>query len=619
VKMDWGSPEARARRVFLLLLAALAALVGRTGFIQVVEGDEYAARAHRQHFRRIRVPAPRGRILDRNGRALAASYHAVSVAADPQEVDDVHVFAARVAFLLGEPEAAQEFAARLGAMKKAGKRFVYLRRRLDRERVRRLAEDRPAGLDLREEPRREYPHGAAAAALVGVVGVDEDGGCVGLTGLERQFDALLTGEDGSCSVFRSGTSERLHLFPERARPARPGADVRTTIDIALQQVVEQELDDVCTRFRPDTCCAIALDPRNGEVLALASRPGFDPLDFPRVGAAALNISAIQSSYEHGSTIKPLVMAWALSRGAVHLGQEFDCGPGHKFFGRRLLHDVKPNGVLDLEHILIKSSNIGIAQVGLALGIDETYGLFRRLGLGRATGIEFSGEQTGSIPARADWTENYVLVSAAMGRQLPLTPLQLVTAYAALVNGGFLHRPTLVRGAPRPAPVRVGFTDEALHFVREAMVKVVEEGTAKRARVPGLRIGGKTGSAERYPIGRNGYVSSVVGFAPADAPELVVLVLADNPQRERPDVKPYGGVVAAPAVGNIFRRGLPLLRDKGNSISAPAESGVRQYESSKEMVRVAAVNSSSVYVGKRTLPAEGRNPDSVGASSCRSVR
>jgi len=613
------TPARRARAMAILLLALLVLLVGRAGWIQLVRGEELAERAERQHFTELVVPAPRGRILDRHGRPLAASHHARTVAADPQLIDDVDGFAVRVAFLLDEAEAAREIAALIAERKQEGRRFVYLRRRVDRDRTDRLATAGLEGLILQEEPRREHPHGRAAAAVLGVVGADDDGHIVGLTGLERLYDATLRGQDGQCRLFRSGKRECLNFYPEHSVPAVPGRDLATTLDITIQQIVEDALDDLDAHHAPRASCAVVLDPWTGEVLAMAGRPALDPDRFPAVGEDSLRIPAVQFTYEPGSTFKPLIMSGALSRGAVHTGEVVDCGHGLRFFGGRRLTDVHPYGSLELADILVKSSNIGIATVGQALGCDDAFSLVNALGFGRRTGIELEGEQAGKVTPRKDWHENYTLVSVSMGHEIAVTPIQLAAAYCALLNGGRLFRPTLLRSGPRPEPRVLDLDASALAYVRGAMERVVGEGTARRARVDGLRVGGKTGTSEKYPEGSHRYFSSFVGFAPVDDPRLVVLVVADEPEA-RDGLRPYGGVVAAPVVGEILRRSVPLL-ESDESFALP-ESGVRHNKKSVsrqgKVKRVAAVHRSSVSAGERDFPVEGRNPDSVGVNFRRSA-
>lgn len=610
-----GTSELRARRLFQLLLVLLVLLVGRAGYIQLVRGSEYALRAKKQHFLDVEIPAARGRLLDRHGRPLAVSYNARSVACDPQAIADPGEFSTRVAFLLGEPDAAPALAAFIAAKKAEKKRFVYLRRRIDREIAERAEAAGLDGLILREEPRREYPHGRAAAAVIGVVGADAEGRVAGLTGLERIYDERLRGTDGVCHMLRSGRHEALLLYPEHERPARPGRDLATTLDVTLQDIVEEALDGLEKRHHPRAACAIVLEPYSGEILALANRPGFDPSDFPGIDPQCLRLHAVQDAFEPGSTMKPMIVAMALTRGAVRPGQMFDCGPGVKYFGRRRLEDVHANGTLDLEHVLVKSSNIGMAQVGQALGCDEAFLLLGRLGFGKKTGIETTGEEPGRFTERKKWHPNYTLVSVSMGHEVLLTPLQLAMAHAALLNGGYLLRPTLLRDAPPAAPRRLPFDPAALAFVRHAMGQVVEEGTGKQAKVEGVSIGGKTGTAEKYPEGSRRYVASFVGFAPVEAPRLLVLVLADEP-RGVDGIKPYGGVVAAPVAGEILRRALPLI----DEILAPPEPGVRQVSLVTEnegKVRVAAVHRSSVSAGEGDFPVESRNPASGGAESSRS--
>jgi cell division protein FtsI/penicillin-binding protein 2 len=609
-----GANEFRARRLFQGLLLALALLVGRAGYIQLVRGEEFALRARKQHFLDVEIPAARGRILDRHGRALAVSYHARTLAADPQAVEDPGEFGTRVAFLLNDPSAAPALAALVAAKKAEGKRFVYLRRRVDREIAERAEAASVPGLILREEPRREYPHGRAAAAVVGVVGADAEGRVSGLTGIEAIFDARLRGTDGISYVLRSGRHEELRLYPDRERDAVEGADLTLTLDVVLQEIVEEALDGLEKLYHPKSACAIALDPVTGEVLALGNRPALDPAAFPAIDRESLRIRAVQDAFEPGSTLKPLIVATALTRGAVRERQSFDCGPGVKFFGGRRLEDIKPNHVLDLEHVLVKSSNIGMAQVGQALGCDETFRILGALGFGRKTGIEVTGEEPGRITERKKWHPDYTLVSVSMGHEMLVTPIQLAVAHAALLNGGRLVRPTLlVRSAPRP-PRDLSLDPGALAFVRRAMEGVVEEGTGKRALVAGMKIGGKTGTAEKYPEGSRRYVVSFVGFAPAHAPRLLVLVLVDEPQAVD-GIRPRGGVVAAPVVGEIFRRSIPLIEE----ILAPSEPGVRQKlgTETEGKVRVAAVHRSSVWAGEGDSPVSSRNPDSEGVKTGRS--
>ncbi|MHC4953509.1 MAG: peptidoglycan D,D-transpeptidase FtsI family protein [Planctomycetota bacterium] len=631
-----STPGHRARLLFALLLLGLSGLIGRAGYLQLVRGDHFRLRARQQHFHQVEVPPMRGRILDRQGRALVSCYHSRSLAVDAVAAEAAAKqiarrenrevgrwtteWAARFSLALGMPERTAEVATRLRAAVQNKQRFRYLARRLDRDIADRVEATSLPGLVVLEEPRREYPHGHLAAAVIGMVGPDAEGRAHGLSGLERACDDRLRGHAGVSAVQRSGRHEMLHLYPELDQKPRPGRDLITTLDLVVQRIVEEELAALEETFSPEVACAVAMDPRTGDILALAGRPDLDPSEFPRVGKEALRIPAIHLSYEPGSTMKPLIVAGALSHGAVRPNQMFDCGPGYRRFGWRRVHDVRPRGDLDLAGVLIKSSNIGMAQVGLALGVRRTWNHLDRLGFGNETGVRLPGEEQGTLTHVSKWREHEHLISVSFGRAIVVTPLQLATAFSSLVNGGLLVQPRLLapkRGPQTPAARRVGYAPDALAFVRETLVRVVSEGTGRRARVPGVAVGGKTGTSELYPKGSKRYDSSFVAFAPADDPRLVVLVVARDPKKSKTCPRPYGGVVAAPTVGRILRRTLPVLEARMNG--APSESGVRQTVQKDNQVRVAAVQRSSARVGERISPANGRNPDSVGAVLCRSDR
>ncbi len=597
------TPQARARTVFTVLLCMLGLLLARAGYIQLVQGEEYSARAQRMHFTEVSVPAPRGRILDRHGRTLVASYHSCSIAIDPQRVEVSARTALRIASLIDEPGAAASFAKIIETARAKGRRFAYLRRRCDRHHAARVRAAGIAGIDIREEPRREYPHGSMAAALLGVVGTDKHGRIAGLSGLESEHDAKLRGVDGTRSIFRSGRRRHLHLFPDTRVAPRSGSDLHVTIDSRIQQAAEEALDELWQKHSPKSATAIVMDPRTGDILAMAGRPVLDPYAFPAVDKESLRIPATQFVYEPGSTMKPLVVAAAMSAGAVRPGQVFDCGPGVKYFGRRPVRDVRPNHDLDLEGVLVKSSNTGMAQIGQLLGLDPMYRFMRRAGFQSRTGLGLAGEEIGKMTPREKWRENWTLVSVSFGREIMVTPLQLMRAYTGLLNDGAIVHPRLLANDPVRVDGHLDLDPATARFVRRAMQRVVEEGTGRRARIRDIAVGGKTGTTERFPKGSRRYVSSFIGFAPVDDPQLLVLVVADEPQSHKKGIRPYGGVVAAPAVRAILTRSLPLC-------SPSSESGVRHRNNKTRKVRVAAVHRSSVWAEEEDSSARSRNPGSV---------
>jgi len=569
-----GAMDHRARLTAGIVLLGLALLVGRAGYLQVVLGDEFARRARAQHLDTIEEPAPRGRILDRHGRVLAASYHARSLGVNLPLVRDPDLFAARAAFAMGDPSRARELADTIRRKGAEGKRFIFLARRLDREigdALERAQREGGAGdldgMELREEPRRFLPQGRAGAAVIGMLGEDGEG----LSGLERRFDRELRGTPGRKVVLRDGGRRIVDVYPELGVSPARGPDLYTTLDVAIQQVAEAALDEMEASFSPERACAVVLDPKNGEVLALAGRPALDPAAFPGVPPQALAIPAIHLPFEPGSTLKPVLLAAALAEGAVRTDTVVDCGQGAMRFGGRILHDVHAFGPLALRDVLVKSSNIGMAQVGRALGIRRAHDALRAAGFGARTGVELPGENEGSLTPLARWHEDYTLVSVSMGHEIVVTPLQLARALAAIVNGGDLFAPALRLDGPRPPPVHLDAAARSRSFVVEAMVGVVEEGTGRKAGVAGVRVGGKSGTAAGYPKGSGKYVCSFVAFAPADEPRLLALVVAYEPRKPGGGV-PYAATVAAPAAGRILREALALLGIESNE--APPESGVR---------------------------------------------
>jgi len=590
--------EHRLQVAFAVLVIGLLVLLVRTGYMQVFSAEKIALRAHDQHFDLVELDATRGRVYDRHGRILAGSYYGITVAADPQRVEDADLFATRLAFLMGEIDAAPGFAKRIRSRRAAGSRYVVLHRGLDRDAAERLAAARLVGIDLREEARRVYPHENAAIQLLGLFGgAGDPKQRMGLGGLEAQFDSRLRGSDGSRNALmllhrvdgRVKREEHL-LYPERCRPALSGLDLHTTIDVALQQIAEEALDEMQERHSPKRSCAIAMDPRTGEILAMASRPTFKLADWPGVDRESLKVQAIEWCYEPGSTIKPLILAAALSEGVVRPGQQIDCGTsGRHRFGRRLLHDVHAYGVLELADLLVKSSNIGMGQVAQAMGSARLHSWLLAYGFGSRIGLPLSGESAGTVLKLERWKTNYEDVSVGIGYGVAVTPVQLLSAYAAVITDGVLRKPRLLRDADCAVEHRPGraldLSRVERDFVRRAMGRVVAEGSDTLARIPDWPVGGKTGTSKKYPLHLKRYVASFVGFAPVEDPQILVLVAADEPTRKDGGV-PYGRVVAMRAAGRFLRRARPLLESEHEE--ALSRSGVRHVTNPAELVRVAAV-------------------------------
>ncbi len=556
-------------RAVVLTVAIMLLFLGMGGryfHIMVVRHREFRqlARAQLNSTRELR--GIRGSILDRFGRELALTRTLDSVAVDPGMV---------------EPEDRERVARVIAAAVRVDPAFV--RKQLDRDCrfrwIRRLIRNPEVsarlpmldidGLVLRKELGRCYPAGAAASHLVGFAGID--GG--GLAGIELAFDQTLRSRAGVKPVMRDGKSGAVSLPADLSAGtvlSEDGGDVLLALDLTIQAFVDQALNDACAEWTPESAVAVVLDPRNGDVLAMASRPDFDAVNFPDEPAASRRNRVIADVYEPGSTMKPLVAAAALDRGAVSFRQTFDCTDdgawevprirkdGTRRRGRRTIHDHKPMGRLTFSEVVVHSSNIGMAQIGLELGVEETYRHIRALGFGESTRSGLGGEEAGIVTRRSEWTEVYTLPSVSMGHEISATPLQFAAAFASLANGGVLYKPRIAiavggKDVP-PLPLRQVFDPTVLRdFMTPVLVRVVTEGTGKRARIPGYRVGGKTGTAQVLGEGGRtvGYISSFVAFAPAESPRFLVFVLLNKPRRDRGT--PYGGTVAAPAVKEILER------------------------------------------------------------------
>lgn len=513
------------------------------------------------------IPARPGEILDRNGHVLAMTVTRDSLYAVPQEITDPWEFAWRVSSVLNIN--ADQLYQKL--LRFRDKQFVWVRRRLTEQQ---MADFRELNLPrawwgVRREYQRQYPQGAYAAHVLGMRDVDN----IGRGGLEESLHNVIRGSDGTRVMTRDARGIVIEVAPERSRSPQHGQTVVSTIDLLMQMETERQLDDLVAEWQPVGACAIVMAPHSGEVLAMASRPAFDPNALQSVPETAWNNLCVSAVFEPGSTFKPFVVAWALQQGQLHRDEVIHCGFGMHRMGRRILHDHHPYGNLSVEDILVKSSNVGMAKIAERLGLSSLYSATVSFGFGRRCGIELPGELPGLLRPLHEWTD-YSLGSIPMGQELAVTPLQLMTAHAALANGGKLIRPRLVRSAltdtdpelstplfavetvdSAPA-VESQLLDAALcdWLVRQPLRGVVERGTGKSARLPGLSIFGKTGTAQKLDPATGRYSDSawVVSFvcgAPAEHPQALVLVMVDEP---RAAGSHYGGTVAAPAAAQILK-------------------------------------------------------------------
>jgi cell division protein FtsI/penicillin-binding protein 2 len=544
------------RRVGLLLVAfvALLAVAGlRAAWVGAVRSPDLKRQAAVQQVETVEVPAPRGTISDRNGVELAVSVAASDVAATPYLIKDPPAAARRLAPLLGAP--ADRVLAKL-TRRDTG--FVYLARQLPEPRADRIRKLDLAGIELIPRTRRVYPQDFLAAQTLGTVGTDGDG----LAGLELSEDRRLRGRDGERRVVKDALGQPIGV--RDLTPARPGTDLRLTLDAAIQEKVEQVLEQLGATYQPKGATAIVMDPRTNAVLAMANWPRVDANDLAGTTAYARQNRAVAAAYEPGSTFKAVTVAGAISDALVSVNTPFDLPPAIQV-ADRVIHESHERGParLTTAEILAQSSNVGAITIGLKLGAHRFDGWVRRFGFGRPTGIDLPGEGSG-ILLPVDRYSGSSMGNLPIGQGLAVTPIQMAVAYAAIANGGILRPPHVVaqvgdRRVKLPAGRRI-IADKTAANLREMLEGVLAPGgTAPEAVIPGYTLAGKTGTANKPdPVtggySQSKYVASFVGFAPARDPKLLVQVMVDEPRGSI-----YGGQVAAPAFKAITEFALPYLR------------------------------------------------------------
>lgn len=553
--MDAGK-RLRIQLIALGVLGVLAALTVRCYYLTHIRYEHYRRLADRQQLRKVTEQPLRGGIYDRHGDLLAVSRIVPSLYANPRVIEDPEAVATRLSQLLGRPRSL--LARRLGYRKRA---FVWLARHLEPRQADAIRALKIKGLGFRREQRRYYPQGALASHLLGFCGTDQ----VGLEGLELAYDESMRGRRGARVHLRDAKQARVHLAEALGKPGEDGVELELTIDLVVQRIVEQELARAVAEFTPNKACAIVVDAPTGEVLALAGQPTFDPNHFGEAPKEAWRNSALQDTYEPGSTLKPLVAAFGIEEGLVSIDTVFNCHHGRWRHRGRLLHDHGAgHGNLSVAEIVIHSSNIGMAQIGLMLGGARLRRYLKSVGLGYAPEALRLPGAPGRLTPASRWSY-YSTTSVPMGHELLCSPLQLAAAINVIAADGRWQPVRVVRALREPGGDRalVGqrlartrvLSRQTARAMRRVMQRVVEEGTGKRGKVKGVTVGGKTGTAQKRmengQYSHERYVSSFVAIAPVDRPQLTVVVLMDDPRTDRG--KPYGGRVAAPVASAVIRR------------------------------------------------------------------
>jgi len=559
------NPRNRVITVTMLLAAAFTGISIRLVWIQMVKQDDYREEAIKMHTYGEAVPAQRGSILDVSGRVLAQSMPLVEVRLDgkvlaerPQELPVLaEMLGVSAEWLKGQADPEnryQKIAEGVGAEVEGKLRASRLRCiRLERKTV------------------RNYPNGTETAQILGYVNLREQAGSagdrpavfeVGEAGVEKSMDRYLRGVAGERRMIRDAARREIPYFRLSDRPARDGYHVVLTLDQSIQHIVEREADALMEQFHPEDVHIVVMRPATGEILAMSSRPTFDPNQRQTFGSEALKNRAIADTYEPGSTFKIVTLAAGLNEGAADLESTYFCEDGQMFYAGHWLKDHEPYGLMTLRQVVAKSSNIGMAKLAMQVGEEKLFHYTRLFGFGeRAQKGEggLPGEEKGLLRDLKKWNK-ISITRIPMGYEVAVTNLQMALAYGAIANGGKRMEPRLIKAVVDrdnrvvmqflPKVVCQVVRPETANKVIDALRGVVSDtGTAENAAVPGFEVAGKTGTAQKWSNGvysKEKYRSSFIGFLPADHPEFLVSIMVDEPKGKLY----YGGQVAAPAFKNI---------------------------------------------------------------------
>jgi cell division protein FtsI (penicillin-binding protein 3) len=548
----------RVSIIVLVLVVWMLVIGGRLVHLQVGQHEDLSKKAQKQQQHAEHTNALRGLILDRNGRELARSLDVDSfVAVGTDDKFDPRETAKKFASMLGLEES--PLRARLEEAKRAKREFVWIARQVDPEQAAKIHELKLAGVRAVKEPKRYYPNGALAAHVLGYVGMDDKA----LGGVELFQNAALSGEQGKTVLDSDGRDKSFKSFEVEAQP---GQSVVLTIDQNIQYQVERAVATAMEQTRAKAATALVLDPRTGEILALANAPTFDPNHAKKIAEEVRKNQALQNIYEPGSTFKIVAYSAAIEEKLVKPTDLIDCQMGSINLLGRIISDTHAYGTLTITEALAKSSNVAAIKLGLRVGKERMYDYMMRYGFNQKTGIELKGETRGVVRRPEKWHPSS-MGSVAIGQEVGVTPIQMAAAFATIANDGVRVAPHLIREVQdangqviertTPETHRV-LSVETARTLRPMLESVIVKGTAKQAQLDGYTAAGKTGTAQKIDpntraYSKTKYVASFVGFAPVENPAVVIIVVIDEPAGSY-----YGGTVAAPVFREIAESVLPYL-------------------------------------------------------------
>ncbi len=560
--------------VLICIILGFIVIIGRVFYIQVFSYSKLNNYATSLWSRNLPLEANRGIIYDSNGTVLAGNITTISLVLIPNQIKDKEKTATSLANILNV-----DYEDMLGHVsKKTSIERVHPEgRRLNNEIADKIADLKLPGVYLVKEAKRNYPYDTSLAHTLGFVGIDNQG----LSGLELTYDKYLTGSYGAIKYFSDAKGKSLDMAQVYEQP-QDGMNMTLTINYELQEILERELDNATSMYSPDQAFGIAMNPNTGEILAIASRPTFSPSNYQNYTTEEINRNLpVWMTYEPGSTFKIITLAASLEENLVDLENESFFDSGAVSVGGATLHCWKHggHGQETFLEVVENSCNTGFVSLGLRLGKDKLFSYIDDFGFGNKTGIELSGESSGII-FDTDKISDLEVATTAFGQGVAVTAIQQITAVSAAINGGILYKPYIVKSINepttnqvvvenKPTVVRKVISESTSEKVRYALESVVARGTGHNAYIPGYRVGGKTGTAQKAENGSylsGNYITSFIGFMPADDPQIVIYVAIDNAK----GITQYGGTVAAPIAKQFLTDAINVLGIEQREDEIPKE-------------------------------------------------
>lgn len=572
--MFYNNIHTRIRYIFLVVILVLIIAIVRVFYIQVFSYKKLNTLAESLWSRKLPISADRGKIVDRKGRVLADNITTTSLVVIPNQIKDKEDAAKKLSEILNSD---YEDMLKHVNKKTSIERVHPEGRGLNYDIAEKIDALKIDGVYLVKESKRYYPYDEVLSHVLGYVGIDNQG----LSGLELYYDDYLTGEDGSIKYFSDGKGHKLELSEIYEAPTS-GVTLQLTIDLDLQLAMENELDNVVAKYNPDSVIAIAMNPKNGEVLAMSSRPNFNSNEYKNYSTEVINRNLpIWMTFEPGSTMKITTYTAAINEGLINIFEDRFNDSGAIRVDGATLHCWKHGGHGNQTYLEVieNSCNPGFVNLGLMLQKEKLMSYIKKFGFGTKTGIDLNGEGNG-ILFNLDKMGNVELATTAFGQGISVTPIQQVQAVSAIINGGTLHTPFLVKNYLEPETNTIIksvnaqnkgtiIKKETSDLVKYALESVVAKGSGHNAYIENYRIGGKTGTAQTVENGgysSSKYILSFIGFMPANDPEIIVYVAVENAK----GVVQYGGTVAAPIARNIFLSAIDILDIKPDTEGIPKE-------------------------------------------------